>query len=592
MMKWMWVSRIFRQKRFLVQQVTRYNLIGILQRRNLMANPNSVSLRLLPPPAPPRRLLLASSLAAAVTLLPCSNARNRDKLFRAVKLGNVKEVRKLLETGQASVDERHPLGWTPLMSAAVSGKAEIVSVLLEAGADPNCEDEFQTVYNTARMHGIHSLEVEAAREEDFSNRLSSRANFRGCTALHYAALTDSWGALSLLLEAGADPLRANDYGHTPLDYANDPKAQKLLKQYAEQMEERKKLEEQEERRRFPLEQRLKEFIVGQEGPIATVASAIRRKENGWTDGEHPLVFLFLGSSGVGKTELAKQVARYLNRDGSDGEAFIRLDMSEFQEKHEAAKLIGSPPGYVGHEDGGQLTKRLKANPKAVVLFDEVDKAHPDVLTTLLQLFDEGRLTDGKGETLECKDAIFIMTSNLASSEIAEHALQLRREAEEGRKERREEEERVGEKITISGHFKENVIRPVLKYHFRRDEFLGRINEIVYFLPFSRQELQKLVEKELKAWADRAKRRHGITISWEPGVLSLLAEGYNIYYGARSIQHEVERRVVAQLALAHELGQLRQGCDVNFNLDNQSQEADASLKMVISGGTAQAPLLPA
>ena len=174
-----------------------------------------------------------------------------------------------------------------------------------------------------------------------------------------------------MLEAGADPLRANDYGHTPLDYANDPKAQKLLKQYAEQMEERKKLEEQEERRRFPLEQRLKEFIVGQEGPIATVASAIRRKENGWTDGEHPLVFLFLGSSGVGKTELAKQVARYLNRDGSDGEAFIRLDMSEFQEKHEAAKLIGSPPGYVGHEDGGQLTKRLKANPKAVVLFDEV-----------------------------------------------------------------------------------------------------------------------------------------------------------------------------------------------------------------------------
>merc|ERR1711971_359085 len=137
--------------------------------------------------------------------------------------------------------------------------------------------------------------------------------------------------------------------------------------------------------------------------------------------------------------------------------------------------IGSPPGYVGHEDGGQLTKRLKANPKAVVLFDEVDKAHPDVLTTLLQLFDEGRLTDGKGETLECKDAIFIMTSNLASSEIAEHALQLRRDAEEGRwKERREEEERLGEKITISGHFKENVIR---------------------------QELQKLVEKELKAWAD-------------------------------------------------------------------------------------------
>ena len=165
-------------------------MIGILQRRNLAANPKSVSLRLLPPPAaPPCRLLLASSLAAALTLQPCSNDRNREKLFRAVKLGNAKEVRKLLETGQASVEDRHPLGWTPLMSAAVSRKAEIVSVLLEAGADPNTEEEFQTVYNTARMHGIHSLEVQAAREEDFSNRLSPRANFRGCTALHYAALT-------------------------------------------------------------------------------------------------------------------------------------------------------------------------------------------------------------------------------------------------------------------------------------------------------------------------------------------------------------------------------------------------------------------
>lgn len=114
--------------------------------------------------------------------------------------------------------------------------------------------------------------------------------------------------------------------------------------------------------------------------------AIRRKENGWADDEHPLVFLFLGSSGIGKTELAKQLARYIHKDKRD--SFIRLDMSEYQEKHEVAKLIGAPPGYVGHDDGGQLTKRLKKCPNAVVLFDEVDKAHPDVLTVLLQLFDE------------------------------------------------------------------------------------------------------------------------------------------------------------------------------------------------------------
>ena len=122
------------------------------------------------------------------------------------------------------------------------------------------------------------------------------------------------------------------------------------------------------------------------------------------------------------TELAKQVSKYLHKD--DKKAFVRIDMSEYQEKHEVAKLIGAPPGYVGHEDGGQLTKRLRQCPEAVVLFDEVDKAHPDVLTVLLQLFDEGRLTDGKGKTIECKNAIFIMTSNLASTEIAEHALQV------------------------------------------------------------------------------------------------------------------------------------------------------------------------
>lgn len=159
--------------------------------------------------------------------------------------------------------------------------------------------------------------------------------------------------------------------------------------------------------------------------------AIRRKENGWVDDDHPLVFLFLGSSGIGKTELAKQLACYIHKEKPSG--FIRLDMSEYQEKHEVAKLIGAPPGYIGHDDGGQLTSRLRKNPKAVVLFDEVDKAHPDVLTVLLQLFDEGRLTDGKGKTIECKDAVFIMTSNLASNEIAQHAVNLRQEMTAARK---------------------------------------------------------------------------------------------------------------------------------------------------------------
>ncbi|KAH0625350.1 hypothetical protein JD844_033884 [Phrynosoma platyrhinos] len=405
-------------------------------------------------------------------------------------------------------------------------------------------------------------------------------------------------------------------------------------QKTKRFREEQRKREIEERRRFPLEQRLREHIIGQESAIATVGAAIRRKENGWYDEEHPLVFLFLGSSGIGgpcgegtgglhfvtvqvsqepteepegkqkpcpgrgarwppilllvgfvpldpywlthmgtkgKTELAKQTAKYLHKDVKKG--FIRLDMSEFQERHEVAKFIGSPPGYVGHEEGGQLTKKLKQCPNAVVLFDEVDKAHPDVLTIMLQLFDEGRLTDGKGKTIDCKDAIFIMTSNVASDEIAQHALQLRQEAMEMSRKRIAEkldDVQMTDKITISKQFKEKVIRPILKAHFRRDEFLGRINEIVYFLPFCHSELIQLVNKELSFWAKKAKARHNITLVWDREVMDVLADGYNLHYGARSIKHEVERRVVNQLAAAYEQELLPRGCTLRITVDDSDK----------------------
>uniref|UniRef100_A0A8B9J7B8 ClpB homolog, mitochondrial AAA ATPase chaperonin n=1 Tax=Astyanax mexicanus TaxID=7994 RepID=A0A8B9J7B8_ASTMX len=462
----------------------------------------------------------------------------------------------------------------------------VVKVLLESGADPNLGDEFSSVYGTARDKGVHSLEeFDFDREDEFSSRLSSRASFRGCTSLHYAVLADDPRTVRMLLEAGADPLQTNELGHTPLAYAKEGEMHTLLKEW-EGKEKQKR--EAEERRRFPLERRLKEHIIGQEGAINTVASAIRRKENGWYDEEHPLVFLFLGSSGIGKTELAKQVARYMHKDIKKG--FIRMDMSEFQEKHEVAKFIGSPPGYVGHEEGGQLTKQLKQCPNAVVLFDEVDKAHPDVLTIMLQLFDEGRLTDGKGKTIECKDAVFIMTSNVASDDIAHHALQLRQEAQEQSRHRLAEnleDVQQSDKITISRRFKDEVIRPILKAHFRRDEFLGRINEIVYFLPFCHSELIQLVSKELNYWAKKAKQRHNITLLWERPVLDLLARGYNLHYGARSIKHEVERRVVNQLAAAYEQELLPKGCTLRLTVDGELEEetegaAAPSLRLELVG----------
>ncbi|KAJ1911342.1 hypothetical protein IWQ60_010186 [Tieghemiomyces parasiticus] len=478
------------------------------------------------------------------------------------------------------VNCRHPLGWTPLLVACANGHAAMVALLLAEGADSNLPDKFQP----ADVRSYHVLrDLYLTREREFCSLFYPSAPTAGFTPLHYACVQGNTAVIKQLLDAGADPRVQDQNGHLCRDYldADLPGHAATLRGLAEaenHLVAERKRRAKALRQRYPLEQQLQEMIVGQLTPINAVASAIRRRENGWHDEDRPLVFLFLGSSGVGKTELAKQVARYLHHN--DAAAFIRVDLSEFQSKHEVAKFIGSPPGYVGYEEGGQLTEKLAKCPNAVVLLDEVEKAHPDVLTIMLQVFDEGHLTDGKGQTVDCKDAIFILTSNLAQHEIADEAEALRAEA-------REQAPTAGlndEATSLSRRFVNTTVYPILRGHFRRDEFLGRINEILFFLPFNTAELRRITTKELERWARKAEARHQIRLTWTPAVVEELAEGYNVRYGARSIKHEVEKRVVNQIAKAHELDELSEGDAVHLytedgtvrlKLSRAQQESKAS-----------------
>ncbi|CAH8539439.1 unnamed protein product [Schistosoma bovis] len=317
--------------------------------------------------------------------LDLKDFKNPD-IFECILSMNSKSLSSILKGSKEAVKDRHSLGWTPLMLAVVTRNYEAVKELLKSGSNPNDVDYYAGIVRTAHDLRMMSSEVEWIRLTQFSDFLNPSADFRGCSALHYAVLINDSKLVRLLLEFGADPTIVNERGHRPAMYAKDSSIRDLLAEAESKKAEEVAAKEREERRLQPLENRLRKVIVGQEAAIRTVSAAIRRKENGWYDEDHPLVFLFLGSSGIGKTELAKQVAAYLHKDIKKG--FIRIDMSEYQEKHEVSKFIGSPPGYVGHEEGGQLTRALAACPNAVVLFDETEKAHPDVLTALLQLFDE------------------------------------------------------------------------------------------------------------------------------------------------------------------------------------------------------------
>ncbi|MEK6225765.1 MAG: ATP-dependent chaperone ClpB [Chloroflexota bacterium] len=290
-----------------------------------------------------------------------------------------------------------------------------------------------------------------------------------------------------------------------------------------------KLLEGEVSKLLRMEQNLHQRVVGQEEAVTAVANAVRRARAGMQDPQRPLgSFLFLGPTGVGKTLLAKALAEFLF---DDEKSLVRLDMSEYMERHTVARLIGAPPGYIGFEEGGQLTEAIRRRPYSVVLLDEIEKAHPDVFNVLLQILDDGRLTDGKGRTVDFKNVVIIMTSNVGSTFITELA---------------DQQELLRKRVmdALRGQF--------------RPEFLNRVDEIVIFKNLVTQQLMEIVEKETKILAKRLLERK-ITLDLSDNAKSLIAkEGFDPVYGARPIKRTIQRLIIDPLAQKVLSGEFKEG----------------------------------
>jgi len=300
-----------------------------------------------------------------------------------------------------------------------------------------------------------------------------------------------------------------------------------------------------------MEERLHARVVGQDEAVRAVANAIRRARAGLQDPNRPLgSFIFLGPTGVGKTELARALAEFLF---DDEHAMIRIDMSEYQEKHTVSRMIGAPPGYVGYEEAGQLTEAVRRRPYCVVLFDEIEKAHPEVLNVLLQLLDDGRLTDGKGRTVDFKNAVIIMTSNLGSQYIAE----------------------ASSMTEASDELPEGVRRRVmetLQQHFR-PEFLNRIDEVIFFHTLSLAHMTSIIDIQIRSLLKRLEDRKIHVDLTDAARRYLVTEGYDLRYGARPLKRTIQREVLDPLALRVLQGEFGEGDHVAVDVGENGLRFD-------------------
>ncbi|MCK6530616.1 AAA family ATPase [Myxococcota bacterium] len=303
-----------------------------------------------------------------------------------------------------------------------------------------------------------------------------------------------------------------------------------------------------------MEENIHRRLVGQKEAVVAVADAIRRNRAGIARRGRPIgSFLFLGPTGVGKTELAKALAEFMFDDEN---RLVRVDMSEFQERHEASKLIGAPPGYVGYGEGGQLTERVRRHPYSVVLFDELEKAHPDVFNLLLQILDEGRLTDGQGRSVNFQNCVIIGTSNLGSAQL----VGARKTLGFGQDDDARAYERTRRLVT------DEVKR------FFRPELLNRIDDIIVFHPLERSDLLEIAGLALADLRSRLAERD-IDLTIADAVRARIAkDGYDPVYGARPLRREIARQLENPLALRMVKGELREGDSARVDLDAEGEIA--------------------
>jgi ATP-dependent Clp protease ATP-binding subunit ClpB len=299
-----------------------------------------------------------------------------------------------------------------------------------------------------------------------------------------------------------------------------------------------------------LEEELHKRVVGQEEAIAAISDAIRRSRAGLSDPKKPIgSFIFLGTTGVGKTELAKALAEFLFDQEN---AMVRIDMSEYQEKHTVSRLIGAPPGYVGYDEGGQLTEAVRRRPYSVILLDEIEKAHPDVFNILLQVLDDGRLTDNKGRTANFKNTIVIMTSNIGSHLIQE----------------RFEDLNDDNRMELIARTKVEVF-DLLKKSIR-PEFLNRIDEVIMFTPLSRDEIGDIVKLQF-AGIQKMLKDMGISLSATEEALEWLGElGYDPQFGARPLKRVIQKEILNQLSKDILAGKVNKEEDLLLRLDDHKQ----------------------